>query len=119
MWNSRSVLVVRLSDLQIGHAQGYQLNRSGFFTTPAVALGLAQAGNGGTPTLTHNNGRTSILWTVGGYGVRAYNAAGVGNLTTIYADSGAFTNVKFQNFVVANGLGYLGGASGVTIYGAK
>lgn len=99
--------------------QAYQLNSSGLFTTPPVALGYAQNGNGGTPSLTHNNGAGSILWTAGAYGVRAYNASGAGALAPIYADAGAFGNTRFQNFVVANGLGYLAGVSGVTIYGAK
>lgn len=96
----------------------YQLGSNGLFQTPAIGGGPPQQGNGGTPTLSHNNGINGIVWTVDSTGLHAYDASSTGNISPIYNHNpGNF--IKFQQVVVANGLVFLAGDGFVTVYGAK
>lgn len=77
-----------------------------------------QEGNGAIPTLSHDNGRNGIVWTLGSDGLKAYDASSQGIIKPIYNDNpGNF--IDSQSVVVANGLVFVAGDNFLSVYGAK
>eukprot|EP00884_Botryococcus_braunii_P004205 jgi/Botrbrau1/13786/Bobra.0056s0037.1 len=97
--------------------QAFQLGSNSYFNETPIATGPNQSSQGGTPTLSHNNGRNAILWTTGDYGIRAYDPSKQGSIMPIFSHVPDALSIKFQNVVVANGYVYLAGDGGITIYG--
>eukprot|EP00884_Botryococcus_braunii_P018334 jgi/Botrbrau1/5184/Bobra.0172s0054.1 len=98
--------------------QVFQLGSNGYFQGAAIGTGPQQQGLGGTPTLSHNNGRDGIVWTLGSGGLKAYDATSTGNISPIYTDTpGGY--VKFQQVMVANGLVFVAADGAVNVYGVK
>lgn len=88
-----------------------------YFGSIPVAIGGQQSSLGGNPTLSHNSGRSAVLWTTGNYGLRAYDPSQSGSIQPLFTGGLACAFSKFQNAVVANGYVYVAGDGCVTVFG--